>query len=106
MILMQNSSKLEKGWEFAQVQMVKGAMGGLYLTYMTNETPCKTYKVRNSNVVDDQESDPPLFQLLAQMGAQNWDIIQHSPPNYLLKRPIDLTETVLQNLDLEDYCVK
>ena len=84
---MQNSSKLEKGWEFAQVQMVKGAMGGLYLTYMTNETPCKTYKVRNSNVVDDQESDPPLFQL----GTNGSPKLGYpaSPPNYLLKRPID-----------------
>lgn len=106
MTFMQTSPTLQNTWEFAQVQMIKGTSGGLYLTYMTNETPCKTYKVNCSPISDNQELDPPLFQLLAQMGAQSWDIIQHVPPNYLLKRPLDLPETILTGLDLVEHSVK
>ena len=103
---MQTSTQSEIRWEYAQVQMVKGTLGGLYLTYMTAENPCKTYKVMSSVSLDNQESDPPLFQLLAQMGAQSWDLIQHLPPNYLLKRPLNLSTTVFNNLELIEHCVK
>ena len=103
---MQTSTHSETRWEFAQVQIVKGTLGGLYLTYMTAETPCQTYKVLNSISLDNKESEPPLFQLLAQMGAQSWDIIQYLPPNYLLKRPLNLCTTVFNNLEIIEHCVK
>ena len=106
MIFMQTSPTFHNTWEFAQVQLIKGTSGGLYLTYMTNETPCKTYKVKSSLMLDSQELDPPVFQLLAQMGAQSWDIIQHSPPNYLLKHPLNLPKTTLKDLDLVEHFVK
>ena len=103
---MQTSPTFQNTWEFAQVQMIKGTSGGLYLTYMTSEAPCKSYKVQCCPGEDNQDLDPPLFQLLAQMGAQSWDIIQHSPPNYLLKRPLNLPETMLEGLDLIEHSVK
>ena len=92
-------------WEFAQIQMVKGTLGGLYLTFITIEKSENNYKVL-SGIKDEQGVDAPLFKLLAQMGAQGWDIIQYLPPNYLLKRPIGHPETNLTSLKLVDCSKK
>ena len=105
MINMENASEKILRLEFAQIQMIKGTMGGLYLTFMTPDKPSNTYRVF-SGIKDEQGLDAPLFQLLAQMGAQGWEIIQHLPPNYLLKRPLEQPKTVLNDLQLVDESTK
>ena len=76
-------------WEFAQIQLIKGTRGGLYLTIMQDRHPNQTWQVSS----DDETEELPVNSLIAQMGMQGWELFQYASPYYFLKRPLPARET-------------
>lgn len=97
---MKTNPNNQAGWEFAQVQLVKGTLGGLYLMIMESERSAERWKVVTKDHDNDFEEDPPLHQLLAQMGCQGWELIQYVAPNYYLKRRLPAIQTSFHGIIL------
>ena len=85
-----NSKSMEQNnWEIAQIQLIKGTRGGLFLTIMQDTHPNQTWQV----TTDSETEDLPLNSLIAQMGKQGWELFQFTSPYYFLKRPLPSAET-------------